>query len=80
LLFNSFHFFWRSLPVFPRLIDDGSGQQLRRIEFANRKPVEPAFAAAGVALDPSAADVPSRDLDAVGPALAEQENGQGGVW
>jgi len=37
---ESSHFFRQSLPMLPRLIDERRGKRLRRVEVADRKPVE----------------------------------------
>jgi hypothetical protein len=60
------------------LIDDGCGQQFRRLEVAHREPFEPRLLAAAEALQLSASNVPQLNIDAVRPALAEEENGHGG--
>ena len=56
-----------------RLVYQCSSQQLRGIEFADRKAVEPALALAGQALDSGAAAVPSLDVDSIRTALAEEQ-------
>jgi len=37
VLLDPFDFIWRALAMLAGLINDGSGQQLRRIELADRK-------------------------------------------
>src|SRR5213083_2947567 len=77
LLFDLLHFVRRALPVLPRLINERGGEELRRIELADRKPVEPAFPATCAAPNPKPARVPLPGFDPVTPAGAEQENGHG---
>lgn len=58
-----------------RLIDDCSGQQFCRIEFAHREALKPCFLTAREAAKLCAPDVPQLDIDTVRAALAEQKNG-----
>lgn len=75
---NALYFVGRSLAVLPRLVDDCRRQQLRRIEFADGETVKPRFLAACQAVKLCAPDVPQLDIDAVGAALAEEQNRHGG--
>jgi hypothetical protein len=65
---------WRALAMLPSLIDDRRRQQFRRVEFTDREPLEPRLLPARVALELRTSDVPELDVDAIGAALAEQEN------
>jgi hypothetical protein len=66
--------------MLPSLIDDGGGQQLRRVELADGKSVEPRLLPAGVALDLRPIGIPQFDVHAVGAALAEQDGHEEGVY
>ena len=74
MLLDSPHFIWRTLAVLPCLIDDCGGQQLRRVELADREPLEPSFLPARQAMQLRPAYVPKLDVDAVRAALAEQQD------
>jgi hypothetical protein len=74
MLFNPAGFVWWTFAMFSRLIDDRSRQQFRRVELADREPLEPRLLAARVALELRTSDVPELDVDAIGAALAEEEN------
>ena len=63
--------------MLPRLIDEGRGQQFRRIELADRESIKPCFLPAGQALKLRAAYVPEFDVDTVRPALAEEQDRYG---
>jgi hypothetical protein len=74
LLLNAPRFIRRTPPMFPRLVDDGGCQQLRRIELADRETFEPGFMTAGQAVELRPTNVPKLDVDAVRAALAEQQD------
>lgn len=59
--------------MFTRLIDDGRGEQPRRIEIANRESLEPSFLAAREAVQLCAPHIPQLDVNAIGTALAEEK-------
>ena len=69
----------RPLSVLARLIDDGRGEQLRRIELADSESFEPCLLSAREAMKLCAPDVPQLDVHAIGAALAEQEDRHGSV-
>src|ERR671919_174650 len=77
MVLNAPGFVRRPLPVLARLIDDGSGEQLGRIELADSESFEPCLLSARQAMKLCAPDVPQLDVHAIGAALAEQENGHG---
>jgi hypothetical protein len=60
----------RPLPVLARLIDDGCGEQLGRIEIANSESFEPCLLSAREAMKLCAPDIPQLDVHAIGTALA----------
>lgn len=68
------NFVWWALAMLARLVDDCGGQQLRRIEFTDREAFQPCFLTARVAMKLRPPDVPYLDVDAIRPALAEQEH------
>jgi len=51
--------------MLPRLIDERGGEQLRRIELANRKAIKPCFPPACAATNPKAVRVPLPHLDPI---------------
>jgi hypothetical protein len=75
MVLNTPGFVRRPLPVLARLIDDGCGEQLGRIEFADSESIEPCLLSAGEAVKLCAPDVPQLDVHAIGATLAEQEDG-----
>ena len=77
LLMNALHFVGRTLAVLPRLVDDRGCQELRRIEFADRETIEPRLLPARQAVKLRAPHVPQFDIDAVGAALAEEQDRHG---
>jgi hypothetical protein len=77
LLLNTLHFIGRSLAVFPGLVDNGGGQELRRIEFADRETIEPGLLPASEAVNLRAPHVPKLDVNAVGAALTEEQDRHG---
>ena len=74
MVLNAPGFVRRPLPVLARLIDDGSGEQLGRIELADSESFEPCLLSAREAMKLCAPDVPQLDVHAIGAALAEQED------
>lgn len=60
--------------MFPRLIDDCGGQQLRRIELAHGEALEPRVLTAREAVHLRAPGVPQLHVDAIRTALAEEED------
>jgi hypothetical protein len=68
-------FVWRTLAMLSRLVNDGRGEQLRRIELTDRESLEPGLLSAREALKLCPPVVPQLDVDAVGPTLAEEDNG-----
>ena len=67
--------FLRTPPAeLPRLIDQGCRKKFRRVELADCEAVKPCLLAAGQALNLSAPHVPELDVNAVGAALAKQQN------
>jgi hypothetical protein len=60
--------------MLPRLIDHRRGQQLCRIELADRKAFKPGFLPARQAVKLRPAHVPQLDVYAVRAALAEQQD------
>jgi hypothetical protein len=78
MLLNLLHFVWRAFPMFPGLIDYSGREQLRRIEFAHRKAVEPCLLAARQAMKLRPPDIPQLNVHAVRTALAEENDGQTG--
>ena len=60
-----------------RLIDDGCGEQLGRIELAHSESFEPCLLSAREAIKLCAPDVPQLDVHTIGAALAEQEDRHG---
>src|SRR5688500_8630521 len=79
MFFDTSDFVRRPLPVLARLIDDGSGEQLGRIELADSESFEPCLLSTREAMKLCAPDVPQLDVHAIGAALAEQEGGHGSV-
>ena len=77
MFFDTSDFVRRPLPVLARLIDDGCGEQLGRIELADGESFEPRLLSAREAMKLCAPDVPQLDIDAIGATLAEQEDGHG---
>jgi hypothetical protein len=63
--------------VLPRLIDERPRNELNRVDFADRKAVEPCLAFAVETPESGAASVPLCDVDAVRAALAEEDDGHG---
>jgi hypothetical protein len=57
-----------------RLIDERHPEQLAGVEFTGREPVEPGFLFAREAAQARPRSVPLRHVDAIGTALAEQED------
>lgn len=74
MLLDAPDFFRRTLSVLSRLVHDGGGQQLRRIELAHGKSVEPSLLPARQTLQLSPSNVPQLDVDALRPTLAEQKH------
>jgi hypothetical protein len=64
-------FIGRTPAMFPRLIDHCSGQQLCRVELADRETFEPGFVTTREAIKLRPAHVPELDVDAVRAALAD---------
>jgi hypothetical protein len=75
MLLNLLHFVWRAFPMFPGLIDHSGREQLRGIEFAHRKAVEPCLLAARQAMKLRPPDIPQLNIHAVRTALAEENDG-----
>ena len=75
VLLDKSDFVRRALAMLPSLIDDRSGQQLRGIEFADCKSFQPRLLPARKALQLRSFHIPELDINAVRPALAEEENG-----
>jgi hypothetical protein len=73
--FQGLHFLRASLSVLARLVDERGGRQLHGIEITDCEAIEPSLTLTGVAPQSSAASVPLRDVDAIGPALTEQHDG-----
>src|SRR5258708_19294671 len=61
---NALDIIRRSLAVLSRLVNNRRCQQLGRIEFADREPIEPSFLIARQAMKLRAANVPKLDVDA----------------
>jgi hypothetical protein len=57
-----------------RLVYDRRNEELCRVQFTYREPVEPRFVAAGEAVQLRPPNVPEFDVHAVRPALAEQQD------
>ena len=57
-----------------RLVNDGRGEQLRRIELTDRESLEPGLLSAREALKLCAPVVPQLDVNAVGAAVAKQKD------
>jgi hypothetical protein len=79
MVLNAHGFVRRPLPVLARLIDDGCGEQLGRIELADSESLQPCLLSAREAMKLCALDVPQLDVHAIGAALAEQEDWHGSV-
>jgi hypothetical protein len=77
MVLNAPGFVRRPLPVFARLIDDCCGEQLGGIELADSESIEPCLLPAREAMKLCAPNVPQLDVNAIGAALAEQEDGHG---
>jgi hypothetical protein len=60
--------------MLPGLINKRSRDQLNWIEVADCEPVEPRFTVAREAAKPRLSSVPLGHIDAIGPALAEQQS------
>ena len=75
MVLNAPGFVRRPLPVLARLIDDGCGEQLGRIELADSESFEPCLLSAREAMKLCAPDVPQLYVNAIGAAVAEQEDG-----
>jgi hypothetical protein len=60
--------------MFARLIDHRCGQQLRRIEFADRETFQPCLLTARKALELRPPNIPQLDVNAVRAALAEEDD------
>ena len=60
--------------MLPRLVDQGSGQELRGVELAYSEPLQPRLLAAGETVQLRPPHVPQLDVDPVGTALTEQEH------
>ena len=80
MVFNAPGFVRRPLAVLARLIHDGCGEQLGRIELADSESFQPCLLSARKAMKLCAPDVPQLDVHAIGAALAEQDNGHGSVY
>ena len=74
MLFISPGFLRRALAMLPGLIHHRRGQQLRGIEVADSKSLEPRFLPARDAVKLRAPDVPQLDVNAIGAALAKQKH------
>jgi hypothetical protein len=74
---NALYFLECPLAVLPSLVDDGGYQEPRRIEFADCETIEPTLLTAGQAVKLRPQHVPELDVDAVGAALAEEQNRHG---
>ena len=61
------------------LVDHCGREQLRRVELADGEPLEPRFLAAGETVQLCTTNVPQLDVDTVGAALAEEEDGHDSV-
>jgi hypothetical protein len=79
MILDSADFVWRAFVMFARLIDHRCGQQLRRIEFADRETFEPCLLTAREALKLRPPDVPQLDVGAVRAALANRMTAIGQV-
>ena len=77
MVLNAPGFVRRPFPMFARLIDDGCGEQLGRIELADSESLQPCLLSAREAMKLCAPDVPQLDVHAIGTALAKQEDGHG---
>jgi hypothetical protein len=75
VFFDAPHFVWWAFAMLSRLIDHCGGQQLRRIEFTNREALEPRFLPTGEAVKLRSPVVPQLNIDSVGAALAEEQDG-----
>ena len=63
--------------MLPSLIDERSGNELNRVDFADRETVQPCLAFAAKTPESGATSVPLCDVDAVRAALAEEDDGHG---
>jgi hypothetical protein len=70
-------FVWRTLAMLSRLVNDGRGEQLRRIELTDRESLEPSLLSAREALKLCPPVVPQLDVNVVGAALAKQKDRHG---
>jgi hypothetical protein len=71
------HLLRTAFPVLPSLIDERPGNELNRVDLADRETVLPCLAFAAETPDSGAASVPLWDVDAVRAALAEEDDGHG---
>ena len=79
MVLDAFGFVRWPLPVLARLVDDGCGEQLGRIELADGESFEPCLLSAREALKLCAPDVPQLDVHTIRTALAEEDDGHGSV-
>jgi hypothetical protein len=68
-----------SLPVLASLVDEYASEKFPRLELAHGESVKPGLAFAREATDSRARSVPLGDVDAVGAALAEEDDGHDGA-
>jgi hypothetical protein len=71
---NAAGFVWWAFSMFPRLIDDRSRQQFRRLKFADGEALKPALLAARETVKLRTPDIPQFDVDAIRTTLAEEKN------
>ena len=63
--------------MLPGLVHDSACQELRGVEFADRETIEPSLLPASEAVKLRTPHVPKLDVNAVGAALAEEQNRHG---
>jgi len=68
------HIVWRALAMLTRLVHEHRTQQFGWVELADRKAVKPCFLPACQAMKLRSPCVPQLDVDAVGAALAEEQD------
>jgi hypothetical protein len=74
MVLDSFDFVRRTLAVLASLIDDRGHQQFSWVKLADREALKPGLLAASETLKLCSPVVPQLDVDAVGAALAEEDD------
>jgi hypothetical protein len=74
MFFDPPDFVWRTLAMFSRLVNDGRGEELHRIELTYRESLEPGLLSAREAVKLCPPVVPQLDVDPVGAAVAKQKD------